>query len=253
MYPDDEGSLEVIPPEQLEASKNVMNLTELKNRPAAALVELGESLGVENMARSRKQDIIFSILKAHAKNGESIFGNGVLEILQDGFGFLRDLGDRRNVRALHRRVCRSLGQDQRSVVAHRCGDVIRVRRIGKCVFDADLAEIYERIHQVEVERSYRIMGALDHIASDIENVVIPRLSGILNRWMKAVLITDAAVIGGILIAMIRKRPDSFSIQPSEQANLNSLMTVNTATSKQMTASTRIISLTLEFPVHIRFD
>ena len=54
MYPDDdEGSLEVIPPEQLEASKNVMNLTELKTRPAAALVELGESLGVENMARSR--------------------------------------------------------------------------------------------------------------------------------------------------------------------------------------------------------
>lgn len=88
-YPDDEGSLEVIPPEQLEASKNVMNLTELKTRPAAALVELGESLGVENLARSRKQDIIFLILKAHAKNGEDIYGDGVLEILQDGFGFLR--------------------------------------------------------------------------------------------------------------------------------------------------------------------
>jgi transcription termination factor Rho len=89
IYPDDEGSLEVIPPEQLEASKNVMNLTELKTRPAAALVELGESLGVENMARSRKQDIIFSILKAHADLGEDIYGDGVLEILQDGFGFLR--------------------------------------------------------------------------------------------------------------------------------------------------------------------
>ena len=88
-YPDDEGSLEVIPPEQLEASKNVMNLTELKTRPAAALVELGESLGVENLARSRKQDIIFSILKAHAKQGEDTYGDGVLEILQDGFGFLR--------------------------------------------------------------------------------------------------------------------------------------------------------------------
>jgi transcription termination factor Rho len=88
-YPDDEGSLEVITPEQLEASKNVMNLTELKARPAAALVELGESLGVENMARARKQDIIFSILKEHAKNGEDIYGDGVLEILQDGFGFLR--------------------------------------------------------------------------------------------------------------------------------------------------------------------
>jgi len=88
-YPDDEGSLEIIPPEQLEASKNVMNLTELKTRPAAALVELGESLGIENLARSRKQDIIFLILKAHAKLGEDIYGDGVLEILQDGFGFLR--------------------------------------------------------------------------------------------------------------------------------------------------------------------
>ncbi|MCH7537007.1 MAG: transcription termination factor Rho [Proteobacteria bacterium] len=66
-----------------------MNLTELKNRPPAALIELGESLGVENLARSRKQDVIFLILKAHAKNGEDIYGDGVLEILQDGFGFLR--------------------------------------------------------------------------------------------------------------------------------------------------------------------
>ncbi len=88
-YPDDDASLEVIPPEQLEASKNVMNLTELKTRPAAKLVELGESLGLENLARSRKQDIIFSILKAHAKLGEDIYGDGTLEILQDGFGFLR--------------------------------------------------------------------------------------------------------------------------------------------------------------------
>jgi transcription termination factor Rho len=66
-----------------------MNLTELKTRPATALVELGESLGIENLARSRKQDMIFSILKAHAKLGEHIYGDGVLEILQDGFGFLR--------------------------------------------------------------------------------------------------------------------------------------------------------------------
>jgi transcription termination factor Rho len=88
-YPDDEGSLEVITPEELEASKNVMNLTELKTRSPAALVELGESLGVENLARSRKQDVIFEILKAHTKSGEDIYGDGVLEILQDGFGFLR--------------------------------------------------------------------------------------------------------------------------------------------------------------------
>lgn len=66
-----------------------MNLTELKNTPVSELVKLGESMGLENLARLRKQDIIFAILKAHAKSGEDIFGNGVLEILQDGFGFLR--------------------------------------------------------------------------------------------------------------------------------------------------------------------
>lgn len=66
-----------------------MNLTELKKKPAAELVDLASSMGIENIARSRKQDIIFSILKAHAKGGEDIFGDGVLEILQDGFGFLR--------------------------------------------------------------------------------------------------------------------------------------------------------------------
>ena len=88
-YPDDEGSLEVISPDQLELSKNVMNLTELKTRPASELVDLGESLGLDSLARSRKQDIIFSILKAHASKGEDIYGDGVLEILQDGFGFLR--------------------------------------------------------------------------------------------------------------------------------------------------------------------
>ena len=88
-YPDDDGNLEVIPADELEMSKNAMNLTELKTRPASDLVELGETLGLDNLARSRKQDIIFSILKAHAKNGENVYGDGVLEILQDGFGFLR--------------------------------------------------------------------------------------------------------------------------------------------------------------------
>lgn len=66
-----------------------MNLSELKNRPAADLVTLGEKLGLEGLARQRKQEMIFSILKAHAKQGEDIYGDGVLEILQDGFGFLR--------------------------------------------------------------------------------------------------------------------------------------------------------------------
>ena len=66
-----------------------MNLTELKKMPVPALVDLAREMKVEGMARSRKQDLIFAILKAHAKKGEDIHGDGVLEILQDGFGFLR--------------------------------------------------------------------------------------------------------------------------------------------------------------------
>ncbi len=66
-----------------------MNLTELKKKPAVELIELSESMGIEHVARARKQDLIFNILKGHAKKGEDIFGDGVLEILQDGFGFLR--------------------------------------------------------------------------------------------------------------------------------------------------------------------
>ncbi|QLH42149.1 MAG: transcription termination factor Rho [Coxiellaceae bacterium] len=65
-----------------------MNLTELKKNPPAQLMDIAQEMGIENMARTRKQDIIFAILKAHAQS-EDIFGDGVLEILQDGFGFLR--------------------------------------------------------------------------------------------------------------------------------------------------------------------
>jgi len=66
-----------------------MNLSELKTKPIAELLEIAREMGLENMARTRKQDIIFTILKKHAKSGEDIYGDGVLEILQDGFGFLR--------------------------------------------------------------------------------------------------------------------------------------------------------------------
>jgi len=66
-----------------------MNLTELKQKTAGELVAIAETQGIENMSRARKQDIIFALLKAHAKNGEPIYGDGVLEILSDGFGFLR--------------------------------------------------------------------------------------------------------------------------------------------------------------------
>ncbi|HRG49902.1 MAG TPA: Rho termination factor N-terminal domain-containing protein, partial [Pseudomonadales bacterium] len=66
-----------------------MNLTDLKAKPIEELLQIAESIGLENMARNRKQDVIFTILKRHAKSGEEISGEGVLEILQDGFGFLR--------------------------------------------------------------------------------------------------------------------------------------------------------------------
>ncbi len=66
-----------------------MNLTELKTKPATELVSIAESMSLDGLARSRRQDVIFGILKAHARSGEDIFGDGILEILQDGFGFLR--------------------------------------------------------------------------------------------------------------------------------------------------------------------
>lgn len=66
-----------------------MNLTELKLKTMPELLEITAEMGLENLARSRKQDVIFSILKKHARSGEDIHGDGVLEILQDGFGFLR--------------------------------------------------------------------------------------------------------------------------------------------------------------------
>ena len=66
-----------------------MSLNELKAKPIIQLVKVAESMGLESLARSRKQDIIFSILKEYGRNGEAVYGEGVIEILQDGFGFLR--------------------------------------------------------------------------------------------------------------------------------------------------------------------
>lgn len=69
-----------------------MNLTELKLKQVSEIINIAESLGLENIDRARKQELIFGILKKQAKSGEDIFGDGVLEILQDGFGFLRTPG-----------------------------------------------------------------------------------------------------------------------------------------------------------------
>ncbi len=66
-----------------------MNLTDLKTKPIPDLLEIAQEMGMDNLARSRKQEIIASVLRKHAKSGESIYGDGTLEILQDGFGFLR--------------------------------------------------------------------------------------------------------------------------------------------------------------------
>ncbi len=66
-----------------------MNLSELKQKTVPDLIDLLKSMGGDHSSRMRRQDIIFSILKAQAKQGEDIFSEGVLEILQDGFGFLR--------------------------------------------------------------------------------------------------------------------------------------------------------------------
>lgn len=66
-----------------------MNLTELKQKSPPEILKIAKDKGVDGMSRARKQDVIFAILKAVAKDGDDIYGDGVLEILQDGFGFLR--------------------------------------------------------------------------------------------------------------------------------------------------------------------
>jgi len=66
-----------------------MNLKELKAKPVGDLVDMAREMGLENTARARKQEVIAAIVRKQAKAGEDIYGEGTLEILQDGFGFLR--------------------------------------------------------------------------------------------------------------------------------------------------------------------
>lgn len=66
-----------------------MYLKELKAKPVSELVDMGRDLGLDNLARLRKQEVIAAIVRKQAKSGEDVFGAGTLEILQDGFGFLR--------------------------------------------------------------------------------------------------------------------------------------------------------------------
>jgi len=66
-----------------------MHLSELKDLHVSALIKMGEELEIENVSRMRKQELMFAIMKKRAKAGEQVFGDGVLEVLPDGFGFLR--------------------------------------------------------------------------------------------------------------------------------------------------------------------
>ena len=66
-----------------------MNIQELKGKTSEQLINDAEKLGIENASTLRRQEIIFAILKKHAEKGEEITGGGVLQLLQDGFGFLR--------------------------------------------------------------------------------------------------------------------------------------------------------------------
>ena len=68
-----------------------MHLSELKAQPIADLITMGEALEIENVARLRKQELMFAIMKKRARAGEQVFGDGVLEVLPDGFGFLRSI------------------------------------------------------------------------------------------------------------------------------------------------------------------
>ncbi|MCA0175051.1 MAG: transcription termination factor Rho [Proteobacteria bacterium] len=68
-----------------------MHLAELKALHVSALIEMGEALEIENVSRMRKQELMFAIMKKRAKAGEQVFGDGVLEVLPDGFGFLRSI------------------------------------------------------------------------------------------------------------------------------------------------------------------
>ncbi|MFM1856818.1 MAG: hypothetical protein RLZ83_2127, partial [Pseudomonadota bacterium] len=66
-----------------------MHLSELKALHVSALIKMGEALEIDNVSRLRKQELMFAIMKKRAKAGEQVFGDGVLEVLPDGFGFLR--------------------------------------------------------------------------------------------------------------------------------------------------------------------
>ncbi|HEA26037.1 MAG TPA: transcription termination factor Rho, partial [Ectothiorhodospiraceae bacterium] len=69
-----------------------MNVSELKQKSTTQLYDIATEMGLDNINRAKREQVVFNILKAAAKKGEELYGGGVLEILQDGFGFLRSAG-----------------------------------------------------------------------------------------------------------------------------------------------------------------
>jgi len=80
---------DIVSKADLEVGNNLMSLPELRKKSISELQAAAEAMNIENLARARRQDITFAMLKAHAAENNPIYGEGVLEILQDGFGFLR--------------------------------------------------------------------------------------------------------------------------------------------------------------------
>lgn len=84
----DEIAVEIITPSE-DTAEDRLNLADLKAQSPKVLLSLAEELEIENASTMRKGDIMFSILKERAEDDWVIGGDGVLEVLQDGFGFLR--------------------------------------------------------------------------------------------------------------------------------------------------------------------
>jgi transcription termination factor Rho len=97
-----------------------MHLNELKALHVSEVLKQAEALEIENTGRMRKQELMFAIMKKRAKAGEQVFGDGVLEVLPDGFGFLRS--SRRQLHGVHRRHLPLAEPDPPLQPAHRRHD-----------------------------------------------------------------------------------------------------------------------------------
>ncbi len=104
-------------------------------------------------------------------------------------------------------------------------DAVRKRFEDKCAHDK--AAIFERIHQVEVERSYRIVGALQNIAGDIEKNVVPELKAAMRKWLKMVLALDALAVGlfFFVLLMLNNMFDPWALFSYDFTNANMVSSI----------------------------